>query len=53
MGLPYMPISWGGARGFNVGSIYSTPMCRVWGYRDGTRQHYSVCLDRPVERPEH
>ena len=29
MGLPYMPISWGGAKGVNVG-IYGSPMGRVW-----------------------
>ena len=29
MGLPLMPISWGGARGPNVG-IYGSPISRVW-----------------------
>ena len=30
MGLPHMPISWGGLRG-QWGGIYGSPMGRVWG----------------------
>ena len=29
MGLPYMPISWGGLRG-QWGGIYGSPISRVW-----------------------
>ena len=29
MGLPYMPINWGGFGGQLIG-IYGSPMCRVW-----------------------
>ena len=40
MGLPYMPISWSGARGVNVG-IYSSPMeCMgMWNGYDTWRCH--------------
>ena len=29
MGLPYMPITWGGARGVNVAAYMAVP-CSVW-----------------------
>ena len=50
MGLPYMPISWGGARGVNVGK-YRSPMGRVWvsTFPDTTRErngHRGTSVER-------